>query len=72
MIDPTAACGVTERHCPLLRTCACCGFRFVTTWGRVRHQNTCPEQFQFDVAEAQYLHKNMFHTRQRRRPHPVE
>lgn len=69
MRAPQEDCGLPARECPLLRTCPCCGYRFLSERGRIRHQNNCPSTIDISVVEAQHLHKTLHHQppRQRRR-----
>lgn len=53
---PLTACGCTEQQCPLMRTCPCCGFTFVSARNRRQHQNSCRSSLDVAVTEAQHLH----------------
>lgn len=60
---PEVSCGTSQNYCPLMRTCAVCGYRFVTAKGRRQHQNGCPGEVQIEIATAQHTHRTIHHRR---------
>lgn len=64
---PRLQCGEDEQHCPLLRICPSCGYRFVTARGRRQHGNSCSGDLDTELVAAQHDHLIHVHRIRKRR-----